>query len=96
MEVPKHPLGVANTVDEADNAHAALAAGYRDWACTHRPDWPSRFRGPGTLPPWPRHMQWDQEQIPEGITLPPSPPRRVIGVPGGVLHENCLVWDTPQ
>ena len=36
VEVPKHPLGVANTVDEADDAHAALADGYRDWACTRR------------------------------------------------------------
>ena len=64
VEVPKHPLGVAGTVSEADDAHAALAAGYRDWASTHRLGWPSRFRGPETLPPWPWHVQWAREQIP--------------------------------
>ena len=69
MEVPKHPPGVASTVDEANDAHAALAASYRDWTCTRRAGWPSRFYGPGTFSPWPRNMQWAQEQPPEGITL---------------------------
>ena len=69
VEVPKHPLGVAGTVSDADDAHAALAAGYPDWGCTHRDGCPSRFHGPKILPPWPRHVQWAQEQIPEGITL---------------------------
>ena len=64
MEVPRHPLGVAGTVSKADNAHAALAAGYRDWAYTRRAGWPSRFHRPETLPPWPRHVQWAREQIP--------------------------------
>ena len=68
VEVPKLPLGVAGTVDEANDAHAALAAGYWDWSCTCRAGWPLRFCGPGTFPPWPRNMQWAQEQFPKGIT----------------------------
>ena len=68
-DVPKHPLGVAGAVGDADDAHTALAAGCRAWACTRRALWPSRFRGPETLHPWPRHVQWAREQIREGITL---------------------------
>ena len=78
VEVPKHPLGVAGTVSDADDAHAAVAAGYRDWACTRRAGWPSWFRGPEILPPWPRHVQWAQEQIPEGITLRDIPDEAVF------------------
>ena len=69
VEVRRHPLGVAGTVNHVDDTHAALAAGYRDWACTRRAGWPSRFRGPENLPPWPRHVQWAREQTFEGITL---------------------------
>ena len=58
VEVPEHPLGVAGTVNEANDAHAALAAGYRDWTCTCKAGWPSQFYGPGTFPPWPKNMQW--------------------------------------
>ena len=68
-EVPQHPLGVAGTVSEADGAQATLAAGYRDRACIRRAGWSSRFRGPETLPSWPRHVQWAQEQILEGVAL---------------------------
>ena len=78
VEVPKHPLGTAGTASEADDVHAALAAGYRDWSCTCRAGWPSRFRGPETLPPWPRHVQWAREQHPEGITLPDIPDEAVL------------------
>ena len=81
VEVPKHPLGVASTVDEADDAHVALAAGYRDWACTRRAGWPSWFRGPETLPPWRGHMPWAHKQILEGITL------------RDILDEAVLVQD---
>ena len=79
MEVRRPSCGgVASTVDEADDAHAALAAGYRDWACTHRAGWPSRFCGPGTLLPWPRNMQWAREQVPGGITLRDIPDEAVF------------------
>ena len=81
MEVPKHPLGTAGTVSEADDAHAVLAAGYRDWSCTRRARWPSRFCGPETLPPWPRHVQLAREQIPEGIIL------------RDIAHEAVFVQD---
>ena len=33
-EAPKHAQGTAGTTSKADDAHAALAAGYRDWSCT--------------------------------------------------------------
>ena len=50
VEVTKHPLGAASNADEASDAHAALAAGYRDWSSTRKAGWPSRFRGPESLP----------------------------------------------
>ena len=33
-EVPQHPLGIASTADKANDAHAVLSAGYRDWSDT--------------------------------------------------------------
>ena len=47
MEVPKNPLGIARTTNEANNAHVALAAGYCDWSDTRRAGRPSRFGGFG-------------------------------------------------
>ena len=59
VEITKHPLGAASTSIEAGDAHAALAAGYRDWSSTrlsHRafagrnlsPHGPGTCGGPGT------------------------------------------------
>ena len=61
-------LGITSTNDEADDAHAALGAGYRDWAGTRRANGPSRFGGFGVLPPWPRNMQWARGQPSDGIS----------------------------
>ena len=38
-EVLKHPLGAASTGDQANDAHTALAAGYRDWSNARRAGW---------------------------------------------------------
>ena len=76
-------LLVPDIVDEPDNAHAAVAPGYRDWARTRRAGWPSRFRGPRTLPPWPKHMQRAQKQISEGMTLHDIPDEAVL------VQEAC-------
>ena len=78
MEVPKHPLGTAGTASKADNANAALAASYTDSLCARRARWPSRFRGPETLPLWPRHVQWAREQQREGITMGDDPDKAVF------------------
>ena len=78
VEVPKHPLGTAGTTSELDDAHAALAAGYRDWSFTRRAAWPSRFRGPETLPLSLRHVQLAHEQVPWGITLRDIPDKAVF------------------
>ena len=68
-EVPKYPRGVASSADEANDAHAVLAAGYRDWSDTRGAGWPSRIGGFRALPPWPRNMPWAQGQPSDGISL---------------------------
>ena len=64
MEVSKHPLGAATTIDAANDGHAAVAAGYWDRSSTRTAGWPSRFLGPESLSPWPRCMRWAQEVRP--------------------------------
>ena len=87
VEVSKHPLGAATTIDEANDGHAALAAGYRDWSSTRRAGWPSRFRGPDTLPPWPRCVRWAQEVHSEGVTLQ-SVPAEALFVQDASLYPS--------
>ena len=77
VEVPKHLLGIACTTDEAKDAHAAPAAGYCDWSDTWA-GWPSRFGGFGALPPWPRNIQWAQEQPSDCISLQDVPDEAVF------------------
>ena len=84
VEVCKHPLGAATTIDEANDCHAALAAAYWDWSSTSRAGWASRFRGPESLPPWPRCMRWAQEVHPEGVTLQ--------NVPAEVVFVQDAPW----
>ena len=78
VEVTKHPLVTASNADEASDAHAALAAGYRDWSSTRKAGWPSRFRGPESLPQWHRHVRWAREVHPEGNTLQDIPVEAVF------------------
>ena len=78
VEVTKHPLGAASNADEANDAHAAMAAGYRDWSSTRKAGWPSRFRGPESLPKLPGHVRWAREVHPEGITLQDIPVEAVF------------------
>ena len=53
VEVLSHPLGVVGAVDEVEDAHTALAEGYRCREDSWRAGRPLRFGLAALLPLWP-------------------------------------------